>query len=217
MRKLMRKLITALALLSGCSGLPAIQTPGPSATAANHSSYRIDILRDGEDIGSGTAWVAANDGLMAAIVTAGHVCAEDEPGTYSYSLVSQDNTEWPAVKVAFPAPDSGADDLCLLRAAGNLGPALRLADSMPGYNEEVAYVGAPLGLYGDGVAPMFYGNYAGGDFVSIPTAPGASGSAIYSRDGVVGVLVAVMTRFNHLTIMEPLDHLRPFLTAHGVI
>lgn len=72
-------------------------------------------------------------------------------------------------------------------------------------------MGAPALSWGDGEAPFYLGYYAGGNLVAIPTAPGASGSAIMSAYGVVGVLVAVNTRFNSATYMVPLADLQEFL------
>ena len=76
-------------------------------------------------------------------------------------------------------------------------------------------MGAPLGIWGDGIAPFYRGNYVGGNAVAIPTAGGASGSAFFTEEGVFGVLVARARRFESVTYFVPLDELKGFLKTNG--
>jgi hypothetical protein len=104
-------------------------------------------------------------------------------------------------------------DLCALIAFEVVGPALPIARTAPYYDQPIAYVGAPATIYGDDMAPMFRGNYAGGSLVTAQTAKGASGSAVFTSDGVIGVLVGVSPRFDGLTFIESRTHLLQFMES----
>ncbi len=68
-------------------------------------------------------------------------------------------------------------------------------------------------MWAKGVAPFYFGHYVGGSIITAPTAGGASGSAVISKDGVIGVLVAVSRGFDSVTWMVPLPELRGFLVG----
>lgn len=164
-----------------------------------------------EVIGYGTAWIVKNE-AVSFLVTAGHVC---EDGT-SFTLTARDGTEYNALLVK----KSPVADLCLLRSEFVIGPELMLSTEFPVYDEPVAAVGAPNGVYGCenggtldacGMAPISRGFYAGGNLVSMPMMGGNSGSAVFTSHGVVGVLVEGYRGFDSLSFIEPVDRLRTFL------
>jgi trypsin-like peptidase len=192
----------------------------PRPTDAAMSTFKVEVLvtvtldeLSVETGWSGTAWAVKEDRGDALFMTAGHVCNTTDLGVpvtkSAFSLVSRDGQVHVAEVVRFTADPE--PDLCLLRVRGLAAQPLALASEMPAYGDEVGYTGAPDGIYGGGMAPLYRGFYAGDNLASIPTAPGASGSAMYSSSGVFGVLVAVDRRFSGLTYFEPLDHLRAFL------
>lgn len=202
-------LVTAL-LAAAC------QYPAPAApvtpTRAVDSTFKVQL-----SVGSGTAWIASSARDMTFLVTAGHVC--DGIGLAlrlgldpSIALVARDGSKHRAVFMR----RSGVADLCLIVSSGYLGPALPVAPADPAYDQPVAYVGAPAGVYGAGAAPLYRGSYAGGNVVTAPTAPGASGSAVFTSGGVIGVLVAVSSSFDALTMIEPRASLARFLSESGL-
>lgn len=211
------RFILILALLLSCQTgvLAPVYVPVDLApTVAVHSTFRVFTKLNGEKMKSGTAFVISETEVM----TAGHVCSlgiqiegldlEFEPeGIKSFTLQSQDDKYWEAELVRF----SKSPDLCILKVNTPLPPALPFAKSMPDWGDHTGYVGAPRGMWGKGTAMLYEGRYSGDSAVSIFTAPGASGSAVFTKDGVYGVLVAVHPESSSITLVEPLDKIRKFI------
>lgn len=224
----MRAITLLLVLLLGCQAPVAPSSPANAA----HSTFRVqvDSVVDASSLGLGevplqsfgTAWVIFNDRDASYLMTAGHVCEkalaevpEELGGGYvpvrtDYTLRAQDSSEYSAELYV----RSDEPDLCLLRTRSVIGPAMAVSAQDVFYDEPVAYVGAPAMVYGDGMAPMFRGTYAGGNLVTIPTAGGASGSAVFTSHGVIGVLVMVNRHLNTLTYIVPRSDLLGFAREH---
>lgn len=185
--------------LAACQS-PVAYPVTPASAAA--STFQL-ITRTAETGSMATAWVASNESGRSLLVTAGHAC---EDGPAEYILLGQHDERY----IVFKLDRSDDPDLCTLLATEVVGPPLAVDVQDPYYDEPVAYVGAPQGIYGDGRAPMYRGNYAGGDMVTVIAAPGASGSAIFTSRGVVGVLVMV-GRMPGITLMVPRADLLAFL------
>lgn len=217
-----------LVVLAACLQ-PSVIVRGPSSWAvtpdeAAASTFRIRGLAlvpvelvDGT-IGtevvewSGTAWIARATDDATQVITAGHVCLNDvefPSALVTYTLVDTKGNETHA-EVVKRADDP---DLCLLRAMPGLGTPLPLAPADPRYGVEVGYVGAPFSIWGGGRVPLYYGHYAGADMITAPTAPGASGSAVWSPAGVIGVLVRVHRGLNAATFIVSRAELVEFLDS----
>lgn len=208
--------------LSACTPTKISQPTESKAltpTLAAQSTFRVNIKAYDDDandwvqVSSGTAWIAFNGSASSLLVTAGHVCEGDE---FRYTLTSSAGTEYGVYELK----KHSTYDLCLMVADEVLGPEMPFADSMPTYDEPVLAVGAPLGVYGCwagssidacGMAPISRGFFAGGNLVSMPMYGGNSGSAVFTADGVFGVLVEGYRQFPMLSFVEPLDHLKDFL------
>lgn len=127
----------------------------------------------------GTAWVVADNGQHAYMMTAGHVCETrkqivEDPGplgpmfglsktTYDvvgveYKLIGSDSTVYNGATVL---ADDDDVDLCALSIAAPLGPALPIATAEPKYAERGWYVGAPHGYWGHGLAGIYELTYTG--------------------------------------------------------
>lgn len=174
----MKKLLL-IAFLLGC------QHPEPPVTPAiaEASSYKIFT----PDSHMGTAWVV--DGRY--LITAGHVC---DAGPGDYTLESSTGRKLAAHPIAWEQDYSDMVDVCLVLADGELAPPLALADAMPAVGDAVGYVGYPLGELKRSTG-KYLGDVDGPDdhlddyTADAPCDHGASGSAMYSEDGVYGVLV----------------------------
>lgn len=172
-------------------------------------AYDSNPLAWGEPMWSGTAWKLSD----TEMVTAGHVC--DTQGLKQspwFRVYNDKGQSWPATVIAWEN-DAGID-LCVVSASPP-GPVMKLAPDMPAYDAELYYVGAPHGLWEDGMMPVYHGRYAGGQLAVIGGAPGASGSAILSDNGVVGVLVAGIASGN-LVFFVPVHVLKWFLDKNGI-
>lgn len=202
----MKYLLTLLAALTGCR---AFYHPAYPLTAeyARDGIYRIEAYTDGVLLGSGTAWATTTN----EVVTAGHVCAaQDRAPNVTFSLSDAHGGH---IAVT-PERYSDDPDLCLLKADRIVGRPLLVASQGPRYGAPIEYIGAPLGVYGDGVAPIFLGQYINSRMVSAPVAPGASGAPVFTQEGVFGVVVAVDRQFHHLSYIVPLNDLKGFLKGH---
>jgi hypothetical protein len=202
---------------------PDVETPRLTPAKAVNSVFKVTLSIDGETDSSGTAWVASysKKSNKTYLVTAGHVCNADVPaeeesdGARTYELLSQNDQTYDAVEVKRTFRELGDDlwpvDLCVLSYSGYLADPLVMADRAPAYGEAVYYVGAPVGIYGNGAAPTFTGTYSGGQIVSILGMGGASGSAFFTSRGVIGVLVAGHRRFQGLFWLVSQEHLVDYI------
>lgn len=212
-----------LVLLIACQRTPRM-LPGYPVTpqVAVESTFKVEQYLDGILNGSGTAWIVDHDKSQTYLVTAGHVCDHSEkPMAFTmFKLIDRNDKETWARPLMYHSKhqvdEEGESDLCVLVALGNLGPALLLADELPEYGSWVTYVGAVMGQWGKGLAPVFDGRYSGWRVITAPTIGGASGAAIFTGEGVFGVLVAVDRRYHHMVWFVNLSELRDFLYVAGL-
>lgn len=175
--------IVALFLCLFFSAVAAASVPGGaySAGTVEPSVYMIKAFQGGDLQWSGTGWKIAEGYLM----TAGHVCDTQDEDGFSFRAMNRHNQSYP-VQVVKWAHDP---DLCILKANNIPGDTLGIT-ARPKYGDAVWYVGAPLGIYGDEVAPLAKGYYIGGNMAMIAGYPGVSGGPIFTQNGVFGVIVA---------------------------
>jgi hypothetical protein len=121
----------------------------------------------------------------------------------------------------------GKADMCILYTSTTLPDPLVIADRMPAINDLVEWTGYPQGHYGHSKG-KYVGDLDGkegsanDDVVLAPSDHGASGSAVFTARGVVGVLVRARTDggFVHPGedgfVMVPLPELIQLLKDAGV-
>lgn len=117
-------------------------------------------------------------------------------------------------------------DLCLMQINGNTSKidkvVLEFSDVPPIIGEKVINIAAPLGIFTKEMVPIFEGYYCGTslsddgeqvvDLYSLPIVSGSSGSPIINRRGkVIGVVIAGVTKFQHLGFSPSYDVVRKFL------
>lgn len=185
------KLALAALALAACNLVPApstpvLDTPVINADIATAATFMI-LAPDGSQ---GTGWAAG----ARHVVTAGHVC---DGGKGQYMAVSNDLqvfTVTPLVWEDLFYSHRPPIDICVMGTEETLRVVLPLAPQMPYVGQRAEYVGFPSSIYkhsvgeyrGDIDGPeIFLSDYAS----TAPCAPGASGSAMFTEDGVYGVLV----------------------------
>lgn len=113
-------------------------------------------------------------------------------------------------------------DSCVIRTFGYAGETVRLADKKPPLGAKIENAAAPLGVFAKHMVLVNEGRYAGevsgaifGDdptrrfmIASSATIGGESGSALYYKGEVVGMLVAGPNRYEHICIAVTLDDLQ---------
>lgn len=177
------------------------QTYTPESVAA--SIYKIQAYQNGDAQWSGTGWMLGPD----TMISAGHVCDPEGEDGFTFRAISKWNQEYPLTVKRF----SRDPDLCVLEAKHvPFGMVLNKLTFNPPYGATIWYSGAPIGLFGDGTVPFAKGYYIGGNKAMIAGYGGASGSPMYTENGVFGVLVAGW-RGTHLIQFVPAIALYQFL------
>lgn len=171
--------------LAACGNISRPTSPTEPPLDGTASTYKI-ITPEGAQC---TGWVIA----PGYIATAGHCC--DEEGEYSFIGTGGDEATGEVVFYEDKSQEGKAPlDHCLLKANGPIAEPMPLAAEMPGDGQPVEFVGYPMGhlfhskgqYVGDADGPyQHYNDY----FATTPCDHGASGSAMYSADGVYGILV----------------------------
>lgn len=199
----LKSLLCFLVLLCLFSGsATASQSAEYTPSGVKDSVYKIVALQNGEQQWSGTGWKLSDGSMM----TAGHVCDTEGQDGFTFRAINRWNQEYPVKVVKF----SRDPDLCLISAPHVPGPTMNRFTAVPLYGSPIWYSGAPVGVFGDGTVPFAQGAYIGGNKAMIAGYPGASGSAMYTRDGVFGVLVAGY-RGTHLIVFVPSSAVLQFL------
>lgn len=111
-------------------------------------------------------------------------------------------------------------DIGIVKAFCVAGKVAELAESLPPVGAAILVSGAGLGYHPNGVFLVEDGRYLGmsdgkdPDLVmSVPVVGGHSGSGIFYRGKVVGILTKVFVRFHHGSFGTALDHVRVALEA----
>jgi hypothetical protein len=160
-----KKLLLALGCLSGCY---MSQYP---ATPEKYDAFTYEAYAGGAQ---GTAWVIDSHHL----VTAGHMCerSSDIVVTRGFIRVPGKATYW---EFSPKTPD-----LCVVSVEVDLGKSMVISATDPEEGAMVCYVGFP-----DGVHAQECGKFEGPNVVEAKVDHGASGSALITGHGVVGMVV----------------------------
>jgi hypothetical protein len=166
------------------------------------------------------------------VLTAGHVCSssfnfpkEDKEYIYSWkeeiAVLNHNKKFYDAKLLLADQLTSKSSDLCTLEIPGLANEKtirkLKLSPRPPRVGENVYYMGAPMGIYHPPTVLIVKGVYNGhidshSASLTIPAAPGASGSVIMSYDHkVYGVLYAVHPGFRHATVSTSYNTTKSFL------
>ncbi len=167
------------------------------------------------------------------ILSAGHVCndninllPEDSNYTYRWSepeLVIQNyKNRFYKAKIIISQKISLKNkkaDLCSLISQGlpKGKEKIRVAQGPPRKGEDIYYMGAPLGIYHTPTVLIVKGVFSGkideiSSLTSMPVAPGASGSVVFSLDNkIYGVVFAVHPGFNIASLITNYEKTRNFI------
>lgn len=173
-------------------------------------------------VATGSGVIIGKYQQTSLVLTAGHVCSTsgDTPVTedlsIQYKMYLKSGFGREALGTIL-AVDS-TNDLCILIADSNLGPALRISDEDPTLHEEVYTMSSPRGLAVPLAVPVFDGYFTGqvsGIYVfSIPAAPGSSGSPMMNEYGeIISVISGAAVSFDEFTIGCTTPALRNFVLA----
>jgi len=156
----------------------------------------------------------------AHILTAGHVC--DEPKMHPSIVVvakksSMDGYTTEGKKhIGKIVAKSTRYDLCLVEIDYVRNKVAKLARREPKRGERIWNTAAPVGIWYPNTIVILEGIYdgeRGSDMVmSLPAAPGSSGSPIYNKHGrIIGILHSVNSRFDNVSYATRLRYIKRFL------
>ena len=167
------------------------------------------------------------------VLSAGHVCddnlkllPEDSTHTYSWSkpelVVQNYNNRFYKAKIIISQKislENKKADLCSLVSQGlpKGKERIRIAQGPPRQGEDIYYMGAPLGIYHTPTVLIVKGVFSGkidkiSSLTSMPVAPGASGSAVFSLDNrIYGVVFAVHPGFNIASLITDYEKTKNFI------
>jgi len=161
--------------------------------------------------GSGMAADVVENEMI--VLTAGHVCeAKLNPFITKYTLtitvMGHDGRKHQShiIKSSFDN-SKGDPDMCALYVPTLRIKKVQISGRPPQIGDEIYYIGAPMGVYHNPVAPIFRGIYSGiidpsSALVTAPAAGGSSGSSVLNQNNrIIGILYATHPGFHHVTVM----------------
>lgn len=170
---LMRTLLTALVLLTGCYLGRYPVTP----TVVDGETFQAIA-----DEGTGTAFAIGHHTAL----TAGHVCYMEAIDGHDQLWLRTGGAIPMAIRarvIAWEMTPGSEGDLCVLHTDADLGPGLILADHEPRIGAPDTIIGYPRGHYSSTT-----GVYAGNGRTTNYSDHGSSGAPVFTQRGVYGVV-----------------------------
>lgn len=123
----------------------------------------------------------------------------------------EDGSSCGAIPIYVDVPN----DVGVLRVDCVAGQVAELADRLPPVGGIVSVSGAGLGVHPKNVFLVTDGRFVGYEdgfnpqlIVTLPVAPGHSGSGVFFRGKIFGIVSRRTIRFEHMTLAVPLEHMR---------
>jgi len=175
---------------------------------------------------SGSGFVVANDNHGAFIMTAAHVCDDNDVVAMlkarGYKLLSQafqvldiDGYKYNAITLEM----NHELDMCMAYIPGLYKPSVQVAWDRPSPGDYVVNVTAPVGFFGENMIPILTGHYSGDidgrSIYTVPAVGGSSGSPVFnSRGQLVGMIHSVHIRFEHLAMSPRWSEITKFIQRY---
>jgi hypothetical protein len=205
-------------LVAGCSGgCATVDQEAAQARELLDRTVRVEhafmarqltapTVAVGRILGSGAVVAAEGDAGGAGrslVLTADHVCAPEAgpdiefvPGAFAIQVRNFRGEKFDAEVLA----RNQIDDLCVLAVAGRASDPVSVAPAAPPVGALVVHVGGPRGMFLQGLGVVSDARYAGTvphtgavrAVLSGVAAPGSSGSGIFYKNRLVGIVVATL-------------------------
>ena len=117
---------------------------------------------------------------------------------------------------AFPMAGNEKQDLSVIKSACIAGDATELANQLPPIGASVMISGAALGYHPKNIFIVTDGRFMGLDenneeIITLPSAPGHSGSGIFYKGKVIGLLSKRTVHYEHISICVSLENAKTLL------
>lgn len=223
-------MVLFVGLLSSCVVQNSIATPAPidSFIYIEQSSEYVVCNTQKVECGTQNDQWSASGVLISknkrknksTILTAAHVC--DGPKSSPYNIIVSHKESLKGYTLEGSAHEgkvvakSNRYDLCLIEIEYVKNKVAKLAVKEPKRGDHLYNTAAPAGVWFPNTVVLLEGIYSGKRgqdmIMSVPAAPGSSGSPIYNKRGrVVGILHSVNRRFSNVSIATRLRYIKKFL------
>ncbi len=165
---------------------------------------------------SGTGVVLDSRQNGSLILTVSHLCALTESLVSHVMVLNNENQSTNGT----PVYQNVTNDLCIMKTEKPIGLPIKFAKIMPPLWAKVIYLGAPVGMFGNGLSYVGEGRYFGlkendkitSGYASVPSTMGASGSGLFYKGKLIGIINEVQSlKFDHGTMFVPLNTINKFL------
>lgn len=209
-------LVGFLSVVASCA--PVRRLPPPEGFALVMTQSPVMDCSSGPcvprvSLGSGSGTVLWHGKEGTWVLTAGHVCAGARQPDGAMALLSSDG------KMHHPLKWLSAidPDLCIILTADKWGSPVRVSAVEPRWGDPVWSMAAPRGVFMPGAPLLFSGTWSGRDqrgnvIVTMPCAPGSSGSSLLDNRGeIVGVVHSTSVKFQEIAIATRRERVIDFI------
>lgn len=173
---------------------------------------------------SASGFIVQNDNEGSYIITAAHVCDDNEidnlvksgPGfevlEKSFRLIDIDGRRFDVLTLNYVKKF----DVCMVYSYGFYKPPVEISKIGPSPGDVAYNLAAPIGIFDTGMVPVLHGHYNGVSdgiaLYSIPAAGGSSGSPIFNYKGeLTGLIHSVYIRFPYISLSPTYEELIGFI------
>jgi hypothetical protein len=171
-----------------------------------------------------SGFVASYDEEGSYIVTAAHVCNNEEIKSYvathpnveyekrEFQIIDIDKDKYTAVVLSYNTDI----DVCMIYSYGFFRVPVDISTEPPVHGDRAYNLAAPIGIFGKGMVPVLDGYYdgvlEGNAIYSVPAIGGSSGSPIFNeKGGLIGMIHSVYIRFPFLSLSPQYGELISFI------
>lgn len=171
-----------------------------------------------------SGFIVAYDDEGSYVVTAAHVCDDEEIKSYvrthpgvdyskkQFKLIDIDKDKYSAMVLNYDSET----DICMLYSYGFFRAPVEFSDNPPVPGDRVYNLAAPIGIFSEEMVPILNGYYNGVTeekaIYSVPAVGGSSGSPLFDEKGkLIGMIHSVYVRFPFLSLSPKYGELMSFI------
>tara|TARA_Y100000310_G_C20690573_1_gene821932 strand:+ start:3353 stop:4180 length:828 start_codon:yes stop_codon:yes gene_type:complete len=177
---------------------------------------------------SASGFVIKKDDEGAYIVTAAHVCDDEEINTFlkrtknaeierkRFNVIDIDKNKYNFLTIAYDKEI----DVCIGYVYNMKRPTIKFSDSKPEPGDIIYNLAAPIGIFDENAIPIMNGHFVGITngiaLYSVPAERGSSGSPLLNSKGeLVGMIHSVYLRFPLITLSPTYKQLVNFINNNA--